>query len=148
MALTADYFIAPTDLAEFLPGESATKVADMIADVYANVVVQVPALETVISTTDNQRALVKSIMREAVVAYSKSGAGVLTSEQETAGPFAHTIAVDGRTGRRGVFTLAQREDLKRLQDTLSGSTTNSVGAVEVDLLPIDWVAPTTPPVWW
>ncbi|MFC0359525.1 hypothetical protein ACFFHC_06925 [Kytococcus schroeteri] len=103
-------YLAADDLAAFVSIDPA-RAAAMIEDAEAQAVLAAPCLADPGFTADPQRvALVKSILRGAVLRWHDAGSGSVV--QETTGPFSRTI--DTKTARRGMFwpdEIAQLRDL-------------------------------------
>ena len=68
----------------------------------------------------------KAIIRSAVLRWAESGSGGVSSEQNTAGPFSHTVSFDNRSTRRSLFYLLEIKEL----EGLCASARGRVGAVD------------------
>ena len=134
MTLSADPYLTPADLDDFLPEVSESKRAGIILDVFAEMVDEAPSIDPAAGRelSPAQSALVTSILRKASIEYAHADGGALSSKQETAGPFTSTISVDTRSGR-SALTRGQIIRLQNLEERLSGSG-RRVSLVEVDPL--------------
>lgn len=105
-------YIAPTDLAEALPGVSTARLAEVIADAEAFALGFAPCIASAAFLADVPKmARLKAILRAAIVYDVQSASGA--AQQQTAGPF--SFATDTRTPRSGVmFSPSQIAELKAL----------------------------------
>lgn len=68
-----------------------------------------------------------AIIRGAVLRWAESGAGGLSSQQQTAGPFGQTLSFDTRQTRRSLFFPSE---IKELEALCSSSRRGGPGAVD------------------
>lgn len=105
-------FILPYDLDPFATIDEV-KAVEMIADAEATAIAVAPCLvdeDGAVSATltSNETAVVKSVLRSALLRWNQSGAGGVI--QEGLGPFSHTI--DNRSNKYGRFWPSEIEQLQ------------------------------------
>lgn len=70
-----------------------------------------------------------AIIRQAVLRWAESGSGGISSESETAGPFAYQVSFDNRQNRRSLFFPSEIRELEALCRSSGGR------AFSVDTIP-------------
>ena len=122
-------YIELGDLAPFADIE-ATKAEAMIADALAQAKQAAPCLKDETQLDVDQIALVRSVLRSAILRWNERGSGVAT--QQTVGPF--SMAVDTRT--TGARSLLQPSEISTLQEVCRAVTGAAGGkAFSVDTAP-------------
>lgn len=124
-------FIASGDLAPFAVIEAA-KAEAMIEDAEAVALAAAPCLaSTDKPLTDAQKAVVKAVLRGAILRWNTAGEGGVSAQQ--AGPF--SVSLDTRQHRKGMFI---ESELSQLQALCAG--TGGGKAFTIDTTPSIWSA--------
>lgn len=103
-------FITTGDLLPFT-SEAEPKLLALISDFTATAISIAPCLGSATAEadlTENQKKLVKAVLRSAILRWLESGGGNL--QQQVAGPFA--VSIDSRQQRRGMFLTAEVNSLQ------------------------------------
>lgn len=127
-------YVTTTDLAPFIDVQALAprRLEEMIADAEAFASAVAPCLAADdVTLSAAQAALVKAVLRGAVVRWIESGSGAL--QQQTAGPFSMTV--DTRQRRFGMFTPDEESQLRAVCAAVSGGTEGS--AFSFDTLSTD-----------
>lgn len=121
--------IAVSDLQVFEPDIDTAKAAAMITDALALAARFAPCL----STTEDAGviAAAKAILRGALLRWSESDAGGVTTKQQTAGPFGQLEVFDNKSTKGRRFWPSEITDLQELCKTAGDSS----GAFSVDTAP-------------
>lgn len=114
-------FISPDDLEPFAQIDLDKAVA-MVDDAEAMAVLAAPCLSVPEFQNDpTMSAVVKAILRGAILRWDESGAGALTQRSRTGGPFSESESIDTRTKRKAMFWPSEITQLRDLCATFSGS---------------------------
>lgn len=112
-------FLVHSDLAPIAPKLTVDEANIYIDDVEASAVVEAPCI---IDADFPHTDAVKGILRQAVLRWHRAGDGSLSSEQQSAGPFQHTLAFDSRTRGEGRLLAGEVHRLRALCRQWKAST--------------------------
>lgn len=127
-------FISEVDLDPFVTIEPA-KAAAMIEDAEAKALAAAPCLGAPETTlTPAQAALVKAVLRQAIIRWVESGGGSFT--QQTAGPY--SVSVDTRQSRSGIFWPSEIDQLQAVCGSSGGGKAFSVDMSPVGSAHLPW----------
>ena len=102
--------VTPSDLAPFAVIDSV-KAAAMIDDAMALAARVAPCI---LDDSFQYEAAARAVIRGAILRWNEAGTGALTSEQQIAGPFQVTKAIDNRPQRKSMFWPSEIEQLQEL----------------------------------
>lgn len=126
-------YLVPDDLAPFADIEPL-KAAALIEDALAHAIALAPCLANEGDLSPEQVALVRAVMREAVLRRDEAGTGALT--HTVAGPFSETT--DTRQRRGNPYNDYEMNQLHSVCEAVAGRTAGK--AYAVDTLPPGSVA--------
>lgn len=114
--------LSPVDLAPFAEIDETTAFA-MIEDCMAMAALYAPCI---VEESFAHPAAAKAILRGAVLRWHEAGSGAYSAETQQAGPFGHTVTMDTRQQRRGMFWPSEINQLRELCQS------SKAGAFSVD----------------